>query len=56
MNRKFFLGCGCVVLIVIGTIAIGIFVAAPRAWQKGKSWFNAQLEEASRRSAMESAW
>ena len=56
MNRKFFLGCGCVVLIIIGTIAIGMFVAAPRAWQIGKTWFNAQLEEASRRSAVESAW
>ena len=56
MNRKFFLGCGCLILIVIGTIAIGMFVAAPRAWQKGKTWFNAQLKEASRRSAVESAW
>ena len=56
MNRKFVLGCAGVVLFMIGAIAIGVFVVAPRLMQKGKGWLNAQIENTARRSAIESAW
>ncbi len=56
MNRKLLLGCGSLVLLVIGAIVIGVFVVAPRVVQKGKGWLNAQVESTARRSAIESAW
>ena len=56
MNRKFVLGCAGVVLFMIGGIAIGVFVVAPRLMQKGKSWLHAQVESTAHRSAIESAW
>ncbi len=56
MNRKFLLGCGCLVLILIGTIAAGIFFAAPRLYKKGTGWFNAQMADSGRRAAVEAAW
>lgn len=56
MNRKFLLGCAGAALFMIGAIAIGVFVVAPRLVQKGKSWLNAQVESTARRSAIESSW
>ena len=56
MNRKFVLGCGGLALLVIGVIALGVFVVAPRMVQKGKGWLNAQVENTARRSAIESTW
>ena len=56
MNRKILLGCGCLVLIVIGAIAAGIFFAAPRVLQNGTKWFSAAIEESGRRAAVEAAW
>ena len=56
MNRKSCLGCGGLVLLVIGAMALGVFVVAPRVVQKGKGWLHAQVENAARRSALESAW
>ena len=56
MNRKFVLGCAGVILFMIGAIAIGVFVVAPRLMQKGKSWLHAQVESTAHRSAIESAW
>ena len=55
MNRKFLIGCGCVVVILIGTIVIGVF-SARNVFKKGKSWISTQMEDAGRRSAIESAW
>ena len=56
MNRKFVLGCAGVVLFVIGAIAIGVFVVAPRLVKTGKSWLHAQVESTAHRTAIESAW
>ena len=56
MNRKVLFGFGCLGLIIIGVIAAVVVFAVPRFFEKGKGWFNTQLEESARRSAMESAW
>ena len=55
MNRKFALGCGCLVFVVIATIALGIF-SARNVFQKGKTWITAQTGDTQQRSAIESAW
>ena len=55
MNKKIVGGCGCLVLVVIGVVAAGMF-SARQFWEKGKGWINAQVEDAKHRSAIESAW
>ncbi len=43
-------------MFVIGVIAIGVFVVAPRVVEKGKGWLNTQIDESKRRNAIESGW
>src|SRR5438046_1111265 len=55
MNKKILAGCGCLVLLIIGMIAAGLF-SARHILQKGKGWITAQIDDANHRSAIESAW
>ena len=56
MNRKSCFGCGCLVLLIIGAIAIGIFVVAPRVMEKGAVFAGEMIESSKHRAAVESTW
>ena len=56
MNKKFAGGCcGLIALAIVAGIAFGLF-SVRHAFQRGKSWIGAQIDDAKHRSAIESAW
>ena len=56
MNRKFLLGCGLVVLVVVVASVVAAFVFLPGMVTRAKKWVGSQMAEASRRAAIEKAW
>jgi hypothetical protein len=56
MNRNIVLGCAAVFAALVAALIIAAFVLVPRTMSKAKKWVGAQMEEASRRAAIEKAW
>ena len=56
MNKKIVGGCCGLIALAIVAVIVVVSVSAPRIVQKGKKWITAQTDDATRRSAVESAW